>query len=246
MARPLTTLSTALFVLLASKLAYAQRQGFGDTGQFIVGADRLVPLLSYSETWTGHLGNLGAGETGETTTSSQTALSFFWGATSPGETFFTVPRIGFDYVLAPHFTIGGEMALFATTGASQSTEHDQANGVSTTTPGAPTTRTLFGIAPRVGYILRLTNLFGLWLRGGLSFYTESDTTNVGANVSSGSNQFAMDLEPQFVITPLPHIGLTMGPTLDVPLFGRIWVDPNESASSAVFYFGITGAMIAYF
>jgi hypothetical protein len=246
MARTLTTISAALFVLLASKVAWAQKQGFGDTGEFILGADRLVPVLSYSQGWTGHLGNLPAGETGETTTSSQTAFSFFWGSTYPGATFFTVPRIGLDYVLAPHFTIGGEMALFITAGATQSTQIDQANGGSTTIPGAPASRTLFGIAPRAGYVLRLTNLFALWLRGGFSFYTETDTTNVGNNVSGGLNQFSMDLEPQFVITPLPHLGLTIGPTLDVPLFGRIWLDPNESASSAVLFFGITGAAIAYF
>jgi hypothetical protein len=246
MVRTLTTVSTALLVLLATNVASAQAQSFGEKGQFILGADRLVPLLSYSQTWTGHLGNLPPGESGETTTTSQTAFSFFWGSTSPQETFFTVPRIGFDYVLAPHFTIGGEAVLYITAGASSSLEQDRTAGGSVTTVGATTTRTIFGIAPRAGYLLRLTDLFSLWLRGGFSFYTDGDKRTLGNNPSSGANQFALDFEPQLVITPLPHVGFTLGPTLDVPLFGQIWADPNESASSATLFFGITGGMVAYF
>jgi hypothetical protein len=242
MIRTLTTISALLFVLLASRGAYAQKAGFGEKGEFILGADRLVPVFSYSQVWQGHLGNA---PPNETTTFSQTSFSFFWGSTAPEDTFFTVPRIGLDYVLAPHFTIGGELVLFVTAGASSSIATNTPAGT-TTTPNQSTTRTTFGIAPRVGYVLELTNLFSLWLRGGFSFYTEGDSQTLGTNTGSGVNQFALDLEPQFVITPLAHVGITLGPTLDLPLFGQRWQDPNQSAYDAVLFFGINAGLLVYF
>ncbi len=54
MKRTLTATGAALAVLLAAPLANAQTKGgFGEKGQFIISADRLVPVFSYtSDVWT--------------------------------------------------------------------------------------------------------------------------------------------------------------------------------------------------
>ena len=250
MVRTLTTVSALLFVLLASKGAYAQKAAFGEKGEFIIGADRLVPLVSYSEVWQGNLGFPPAGTTGQSFTRSQGGVSFLWGSAGgwggyQEPAFFTVPRVGFDYVLTPHLTLGGDLVIFATTGASSSVTRTTAMG-SVTTENGNDQQVLFGIAPRVGYILHLSDLFSLWLRGGLSFYSETDDLTAGVDPHAGANQFALDLEPQFVITPLSHVGISLSPTLDLPLFGSTWRDPNETANSAVLYFGINASMLIYF
>jgi hypothetical protein len=247
MARTLTTISALLFVLLASKGAYAQKAAFGEKGEFIIGADRLVPVFSFTQEWEGNLGIPPAGTTSLSSTSSQGAFSFFWGSGGPiqAPAFFTAPRAGFDYVLIPHLTLGGELVIFTTTGASTTVTRTTAMGT-TTTPNQAPTEVLFGFAPRVGYVLRLTDLFSLWLRGGFSFYSEGDSFTFGNNPGSGENLFAIDLEPQFVITPLPHIGISLSPTLDLPLFGQRWHDPNENANFDMLYFGINASLLVYF
>ncbi len=246
MVRTLTTVAALLFVLLASKGAYAQKATFGEKGEFIIGADRLVPVFSYTQEWVGHLGPLPAGETGQSSTNSQGAFSFLWGSGGPiAPAFFTAPRVGFDYVLIPHLTLGGEVVIFANTGASQTVTRNTAMGNTATAVGAPE-QVIFGFAPRVGYVLRLTDLFSLWLRGGFSFYSEGDSLSLGTNTGTGANLFALDLEPQFVITPVSHVAIALSPTLDLPLFGQVWADVNENANFDMLYFGINASMLVYF
>ena len=257
MARTLTTISALLFVLLASKGVYAgdghfepafdpQKTAFGEKGEFIIGADRLVPVFSYTQEWEGNLGFPPVGTTSLSTTSSQGAFSFLWGSGGPIQpAFFTAPRAGFDYVLIPHLTLGAELVIFATTGASQTLTRTTAMGSTATAQGAPE-QVILGFAPRVGYVLRLTNLFSLWLRGGFSFYSEGDSLSLGTNTGGGTNLFALDLEPQFVITPLPHVGIALSPTLDLPLFGQVWHDVNENANFDMLYFGINASLLVYF
>ena len=247
MIRRLTAISALAAAVLSAPSAHAQKQEFGDKGEFIISAERLVPFFSFSQTWMGNLGPLPAGETGLTNTSTQTAFSFFWGQTPPEETFFTVPRLGVDYAFAQNFTLGGDLVLFFTVGGSNATQ--------VTTPNAPTqtisrdtaSTTVFGVAPRAGYVLRFSNLVSLWLRGGLSFYT---STSKLANNNTGENQFALDILPEFVFTPIPHVGFTAGLSADIPLIGQHWApvgaDANANASSAALYIGATLGMLAHF
>lgn len=250
MVRTLTTISALLFVLLASKGAYAQKAAFGEKGEFIIGADRLLPVVSYSQDWQGNLGFPPPTTTGQSFTRSQGGFSFLWGSAGAWggyqePAFFTVPRIGLDYVLTPHLTLGGDLVVFVTTGASYTTTQNRVTGTTVTENGSDQ-QVIFGLAPRVGYILHLNDLFSLWLRGGLSFYSEGDTASAGTNPGMGVNQFALDLEPELVITPLSHVGISLSPTLDLPLVGQVWHDPNLTANSAVLYFGIDASLLVYF
>jgi hypothetical protein len=246
--------------------AQAATQAFGDKGEFIIGADRLMPLLSYS-----HFSRSvppPGGATDASYSGDNTTLGLFFGSTLdlnnhgdaqtdfPGNSFFSVPRVGLDYVIAPNITIGGDFIVFFTLGGGRSTQEDFANGTSMTSQQENRSLTAFGVAPRGGYIMKLSDLFSVWLRGGLSFYTgtmKTGTPQAGTTQSDTQQQLAIDLEPQFVFTPVPHIGFTAALNIDLaPSFlgsyshEDLQLNRTTTGSSDVVYVGATLGMIAYF
>jgi len=259
MIRRLATVGASMGVLLTSSLSHAQaRTGFGERGEFIVSADRLMPLFSFT-----HVSQdqpLVPG-TKTVTTYNEAAISLLWGSSSPDNgsappqtSFFTVPRVGFDYVIAPNVTVGGDLVIFFTLAGNNGIDTTPNGGATSTASTGTPSSFIFGIAPRGGYILRLTDLFSLWLRGGVSYYVATSKTSVtGPTVTTSANQFALDLDPQLVITPIPHLGVTLGLTADLPVAGGHSVDTQDnnisrstSASSSVLFFGITTGLLAYF
>jgi hypothetical protein len=67
------------------------------------------------------------------------------------------------------------------------------------------------------------------------------------------NGFALSLDPELVITPLPHLGVTVGPMLDLPLSGGATTDQTTGAvtvstgsSVKVTNYGIAAGVLAYF
>lgn len=262
--RRLTAVGAGAGVLLAASVASAQpaRGAFGQQGQFIVSADRLFSLFSWSRLSQDDF-NATPG-TKSTTTTNGTAISLLWGSNqlvdSNGNVLispFAVPRVGVDYVIVPHVTIGGNVVLFFTLGGSTSTDMNN-NGVTTSASVDNPGQILFGIEPRAGYILPLTDMFSLWLRGGFSYYVDSTKLTQGAGAGQQTqtvtlNQFALDLEPQIVFTAIPHVGFTAGLTGDIPITGGHSLDTNAngvstsvSAWSGVAFFGVTLGMFAYF
>jgi hypothetical protein len=267
-----TAVGACAGMLLWASMARAQVPAgeFGQRGEVIVSADRLFPLFSYT-----HFSQdqfvPGAGNSKQVLFSNQTSISLLWGSASgPSvavgsdaaaiETFFTVPRVGIDYVLAHHVTIGGDLAIYFTIGGNTGSDSTMANGgaVVTSSNGNPSVLVL-GLAPRGGYILPLTDMFSLWLRGGFSYFVASSKTTTGAGagqqtVTTTTNQLALDLDPQLVITPFPHVGFTAGVTTDLPITGGHSSDTTpangatvtQSASSSVLFFGITAGMLVYF
>jgi hypothetical protein len=260
MKRTIIAVGASLAALTAAPAALAQGKGeFGQQGQFILSADRLVPLLSFDNVSQDAL--TGAGNPAVksiTNTQSSTSLSILYGGmANPGEQFFTAPRVGFDYVLIPNVTIGGSIIALFSLGGSNKTETDLTNGQTQTTSTDNNSVTGFGFAPRGGYILPLSDMFALWLRGGLSYYIASNSQPNNNNNSSGPttavNQLSLDLEPQLVLTAIPHVGFTAGLDADIPLTGGIKVSGTQggvsqsiSGHSGIFYFGAVLGMIAYF
>ena len=200
MVRWLSAATAGLAVLSIASLAHAQRAAgsFGDQGEFIVSADRLFPLIGYTHTSAVQFGGGGGipNATKVVNHGDTSSLGFFWGGTDtlPTDTGadmqnpYTVPRVGFDYTIVPNVTIGGDLVVYFTLGSTQSAEADLNNGgTQTTTLQAPKS-TIFGVAPRAGYILHFSELISLWLRGGLSYYTMTQHTNP-ANGETDSNNF---------------------------------------------------------
>jgi hypothetical protein len=276
MVRRLIAVAAGVGVMLVGTLGQAQTSGgsFGSQGQFIISADRLFPVLGYSRASSTEPQTPPAGVTKVTDTEDSSSLGFFWGGTPaftgvvgiaganvasiPVTNFYTVPRLGFDYAILPNVTVGGDLILFFTLGGSTSHEvYNNGGGTQTTTTNEPT-NTTFGIAPRGGYIMHLSDLFSVWLRGGFSFYTltwkESSTVaNTTTTFSANYNQFALDLDPQLVITPFPHFGFTVGLTGDIPLAGGHSFTANTggttssvSAGSSLMFVGLTSGLVGWF
>lgn len=265
MLRTLTAVGASAFVMLTASLAHAQAtagtaQGFGQQGEFIFSADRLVPFFGYTSQKTAQVVDPNSGIKDQTVTQNQTNLSFLWGSTSPNELFYTVPRLGFDYTILDNVTIGGDLILYFTLGGSQNTHTNFNDGHTTDVSQGAAGYTVFGFAPRGGYILGLNDLFAIWLRGGFSYYNgtakQDITDNNGNKIGSESTThwlFGLDLDPQFVITPTKGFAFTVGPALDIPLAGKFTDERtanNMTQSTSVDYsqlnFGINAGILGWF
>lgn len=251
MLRTLIVTAASSVVLLAASSAGAQEKGnLGSKGQLILSADRLVPLFAYGVNKT-----TDSQQGGDVvTTRSQPSFSLLpnFNTSQLAGNFYNVPRLSVDYTVIDRLTVGGSVILFFTAGGS--TEVKQ--GSQSVSTDAPST-TLFGIAPRVGYILGLTDLFAFWPRGGFSFYSLSskstDTRNNQTTTSTVStSQFAINLEPVFAITPVQNLFFIVGPVIDIPLTGTQKTETSvgsttnsHSVDSSQFHFGLTAGLGGY-
>jgi hypothetical protein len=230
MLRRIIAASAAAAALLATTTASAEP--LGTKGQFILSAERIFPLFSYTSVKDGP-------DSDHWTTMSLLADPF-------QRTFYNVPRFAFDYAVIDHLTIGG--ALMASFDLSHG--HDHTNNQGIVTSGDSDKVTMFGIAPRVGYVLNITDTFAFWPRGGFAYYTATDSPPAPLS-SENTHQLALNLEPVFAWLPVEHFGFVFGPVVDVPLTGAHEVrnDPNGitvSQDYAQFHIGITAGLLGYF
>jgi hypothetical protein len=70
------------------------------------------------------------------------------------------------------------------------------------------------------------DVFGIWPRGGLTFWSDSRDNNRDNLGDFDSHEFALTLEFQLVFIPLEHVGITVGPVLDFGFAGEI-DDPGQ-------------------
>jgi hypothetical protein len=256
--RALTALGAALGTMLASTASHAQDKGdaFGEQGQFIFGADRLFSVFAYTSniySFPGVNGN---------STTNGTEMGLFWGGNgiaggtaaagafgAGNPNFYSPPRLGFDYTVIPHLTIGGELFVWFTPGQNNTTP--AGNGTSVTNPSP--TGNEFGIAPRVGYIIGVNDVLGVWLRGGVSYYLANWSSNAqnGCSSSASLDVFGLDLDPQLVISPVRHFAFAVGPALDWGFLGGWSSQATCNAASVsgnynAVNFSINGGMVGWF
>lgn len=103
-------------------------------------------------------------------------------------------------------------------------------------------------APRIGVLFASSPKFGVWLRGGLTRASLSATTP-GSDPSdlattSSTSALAISLDPQLVISPVPHVALTLSANCDIGVSGStetqkggITVSNDSTASSYGVTFG---------
>jgi len=128
---------------------------------------------------------------------------------------YTMPMLTFHGVVAGGLTIGGGVGYTSTTGSHE--EITPTGG--TITIDAPT-RTAIAVAPRIGYLASFSPTFGIWAKGGITYHTQ--TTEYPDDGSEESiNGVAVSIDPMLVFTPLPHVGIVFGPTLDLGVSGTI-------------------------
>jgi hypothetical protein len=243
MLRSTTFFGTGVAAMLTAGAAYGQTAAaFGDQGQFIISADRLMPLFAYEND---------KQTNADGSTDSQTVTSMAFVTHGPTYvTIYNVPRFALDYTVWQHLTVGGSAWVYFQPGNSSThTEPGQPN-VTTDQPKV----TYWGLAPRAGWILHLSDLFAFWPRGGISFnqiVTSATRHNGNVTVSETNTvtQWAVDLEPMFAITPVPHVAFTAGPVVDIPFGGSVSQSANGttvSTDQTMFHFGLMGGLLVWF
>ncbi len=236
----------------APRVASAQdANGLGEKHQLILSVDRLVPVLGYtSQTITTTVNG-----TAFKTTDSGTSMAVLLGREPSLGVVHTVPRIAFDFAVIRHLTIGGAVAFAIGLGGSHT--EDLPNGTSRKIDAAKTT--VVGFAPRVGYVIPISDLFAFWPRAGFAFYSVSTSTpSVGPNdalvtTTNSDTVFSLDLDPQFAWIPTRHFFINLGPLLDIPLGGSRSVEvatgPRSDTTKndlSVFHFGIQAGLGGWF
>jgi hypothetical protein len=213
--------------------ASAEMNGMADKGHFFVSADRVFGI-----TWTQLSSEVTRNNTTETDkASATTTVGLLWNSgTGSGKVAvaYLIPRVGIDFTVIDGLTVGGNIGYTHSSGSYESTTKN--GSVSTTVSGDTGTSSGFLFAPRVGYILPLGAPIGLWLRGGLTYYNHSNEDAPDNNGNKDSNTWSglgLNLDPQFVVTPVEHLFFTAGLAVDIPLTGSYETKNYNGAGTAV-------------
>jgi hypothetical protein len=245
------TISVAAALIALSVGGIARAQGadsFGGQGQFIVSADRLFGInfwsLKMQPDATPTNPNPGK------VTESGTSINLLWGSGSSvaGEDLevYSIPRLAFDYTVIPSLTLGGAIGYLHRSAKRETT----ANGV-TTSEDRPT-GDAFLINPRIGYAVSLSPTVAVWPRGGVTYFSASqkEPNGMGSVTLSG---FAFSLDPQLVISPIPHFGFTLGLVADIPLSGTTKTETTVLGTklsvefpTKITNFGLAAGVLGYF
>jgi hypothetical protein len=168
---------------------------------------------------------------------SETTVNFLGGSPTSSFNPFAVPLVTLSGIFGPGVTVGGGL------GYASDSRNDGAG------PGSKLDMSSFAVAPRIGGIVDLGSAASLWLRGGLTYSSQKYVTTFVCSVSpTGADETctqtqktsALDfsLDPVFILTPIPHLGILVGPTVDIALSGKetlevpttVPTDPNAPAA----------------
>lgn len=222
---------------------------------FLVGVERVTNFLAWHQAQTIEVpsGTLSSNTSSIELTSSGTDLSFLSsGGSSPNP--FGIPRLAFDGMLQNGLTVGGSLSYIVTSSQTDSltTDGSTVGKIASDDP----TRSVFVFAPRLGVMLPAGPLLGVWLRGGISRIVAKSERNATdtAPASTGTvGLWNFVVDPQLVINPLPHVGITLGLALDFPLSGSTEVSSSSATSSSsnsqdvtVSSYGVTSGLLAMF
>ncbi|HEY2408926.1 MAG TPA: hypothetical protein VGI10_23135 [Polyangiaceae bacterium] len=189
--------SGLLAAAIVATPALASAQTFGHAGQLVVSAERLFGFVSNSV----KMDDPGQPEQ----TSHATSFELLGNLAT---TTYGFARIGIDYFVIDGLTLGGSLAyVHASTSA-------ESGGVSADGP----TTSGFLVMPRVGYAAMFNDTVGIWPRGGFTYLSATATSpnNLG---SADVTRSAITLEAPLIISPVPHTGFLIGPTLDLGVGG---------------------------
>lgn len=247
-------LGATAFVSTETARAAGDAKGFGEKYQLILSADRLVPLFSYAHASATTL----ARPTNIELTSSQSGagISLLLGRNVGIDEAFmvnvhTLPRVAVDFTIIPKLTLGVALAFGFGLGGSREVETLAGGGKLTTKSDAPTV-TAIGLAPRVGYIIPLSEHLAFWPRGGFGFYSVSrreDDVERNRTTTTGDTFFSLDLDPQLAIVPTEHFFFHVGPLVNIPLSGSRSIEQSEGPNTqtisndiSLFHFGISAGL----
>lgn len=192
----------ALLAACACASSSAGAQELGTPGNLAFTAERLFGLYFMSRTQ----------ERNRVDIDLDTTVIGLGSSGGPEDALLRIPRLGVDYFVDQHLTLGGSFGL-----ASVSVEDVDVIGIE--------------LAARVGYALRLSHEVYFWPRGGLTF------VNVGGD--RDQNVFALTLEGMFSLSPSDGWSFLVGPILDLGFVGE-YNDADYTEILFGIMFGLTG------
>jgi hypothetical protein len=112
------------------------------------------------------------------------------------------------------------------------------------------------LGPRIGWLKPLSSNVALWLRGGPTWALRASsepTSESGERRNAVEQQWALSLEPQLLVMPWRHVGLSLGAAFDVGVDGvnevrhRGGSQPETSRiHQTVSTYGVTAGLLALF
>lgn len=224
--------------------AAGHANGFGEKGEIIISADRLVPLFGYTHSSVEATGPL-ANNTTRSTSANQSGLSFLFGrdlSSYDGGVLpvnvHSIPRVAFDVTVINNLTVGLGLAFAFGFGGTVKTETVTGANTTVTSKADAPSATAFGLAPRVGYIIPFGEHLAFWPRLGFAFYSislKTEQTNNLNNVTTtnkvSDTLFSLDLDPQLAIIPTEHFFFTVGPMLNIPFAGSRSISSSTGATT---------------
>ncbi len=196
--KTIRTLSLAAVTLAWALPAHALEDSpMVDQGSMVLGAERITGIY--------HVG-------GSDAVPSNTVVAFLG---NHGILPHDVPRVGFDYFVIDHLSVGGNFVVW--------------NG-SLSEAGAGGSQTEIAFIPRVGYALMFTDSIGFWPRGGLSYAHINFSPDRGSDTNA--HYFAFDVDAPFFFGLSQGFAVTVGPFLDVGFGGSIEADVPFSHSQS--------------
>jgi len=203
---------------------------------FLLGVERVTNVMGWSLT---------ASAGGASSEVSGTDVSFLASGNSANP--FGIPRLAFDGMLSNGLTLGGSLSYLVTSGKHT---FSNANGAETSTDSP--TSSIFVLAPRIGVVIAATDTLGVWLRGGITRIAVSNDTpaSAGGEASTLTTTFVdLTLDPQLLISPLPHVALTLGPIFEIGLGGGMSGaagNVDTTADWKATAYGVTSGLAAIF
>lgn len=217
---------------------------------FVLGAERLTSILGWSATASGERETFNGTETVEVTTSGLD-VSLLGAGGFPSNPF-SAPRVSFDYVFRSGFSLGGSVGYMV---SSADTEQPDIDGSGTTKVKQPTTSTIL-FAPRIGAFIPAAPQVAVWLRGGFTrvvstvereaLVVDNDST---ITLTDTASMWDLALDPQLVLSPAPHVAITLGVTLEIGIQGEVESEASGNTTktdATQSSYGVTTGLIAMF
>jgi hypothetical protein len=198
----------AASVLLLPSVALAQTS-FGKPMDVVLGIERAFGFYTGESNY--------ELENGDEFDIDRQGFSLGWSHT--GQPFaHLLPRFGFDIFVIEDLSVGGSLG-FVTQDEDNDADENDNDG-----------RGGFIFAPRVGYFIDFSDMFGFWPRGGFTLYDLDDPDQ---------SQTMLTLEANFTFAPREGFGFLFGPVIDLGFTGEEG-DADRSDKSFGIMIGLFG------
>jgi len=185
---------------MAASTAHAA-DPLGKQGQFAIGAERLFGYVHSSVSYDDNL----------ETTETNNRFSLLSNSVRGFGNVYNTPRLTVDYFVIDRLSVGLGLGYATVSGSTE------AGAGGTRVERDTGSRSAFLFSARAGYAFMFTDIIGFWPRAGLTYVTNG-FTDPDDNTARESD-WALSFEGQLVVTPLPHVMLLIGPTVDVGIAG---------------------------